>query len=59
MIKARRIELGVALRALLDKRLELKRVLHEGVEVWLETDAEGERNWATRRGGVGRDRRRR
>lgn len=45
MLKARHIELDVALRPLLDKRLEVKRVLLEGVEVWLETDAKGQGNW--------------
>lgn len=45
MLKVRHIELDVALRPLLDKRLEIKRVLLDGVEVWLETDAQGQGNW--------------
>jgi hypothetical protein len=45
MLKARHLELDVALRPLLDKRLEIRRVLLEGVEIWLETDPQGMGNW--------------
>ena len=45
MLSATRIELELALRPLLDRRLEVGSVLLAGVDVLLETDAEGAGNW--------------
>jgi uncharacterized protein involved in outer membrane biogenesis len=46
MVKARRLELVVALQPLLRKQFQINRVLLDGVEVWLETDPNGRGNWA-------------
>jgi uncharacterized protein involved in outer membrane biogenesis len=45
MLKAKQLELVVALRPLLSKQLQISRVLLDGVELWLETDAKGQGNW--------------
>ena len=49
MVKAKRLELVVALRPLLRKQLQVNRVLLDGVEVWLETDPNGRGNWVMKR----------
>jgi uncharacterized protein involved in outer membrane biogenesis len=45
MVKAKRLELVVALQPLLRKQLQISSVLLDGVEVWLETDPKGRGNW--------------
>ncbi|MDH4050298.1 MAG: AsmA family protein [Rubrivivax sp.] len=45
MLKARRLELVVALAPLLRRQLQIRRVELEGVELSLETDAHGQGNW--------------
>jgi uncharacterized protein involved in outer membrane biogenesis len=45
MLEARRLDLEVALRPLLSKRLEIRRIVFDGVSLWLETSADGRRNW--------------
>jgi uncharacterized protein involved in outer membrane biogenesis len=45
MLKAKQLELVVALRPLLSKQLQISSVLLDGVELWLETDAKGQGNW--------------
>jgi uncharacterized protein involved in outer membrane biogenesis len=45
MLAARRLDLEVALRPLLSKRLEIRRIAFDGVSLWLETSADGQRNW--------------
>ena len=45
MLKARHLDLEVALRPLLNRRLEVRRAVFEGVTLWLETSADGRRNW--------------
>jgi uncharacterized protein involved in outer membrane biogenesis len=48
MIKAAHLELDVALRPLFSRRLLIRRVVLDGVELWLETDAKGHGNWVMR-----------
>jgi uncharacterized protein involved in outer membrane biogenesis len=45
MLEARRLDLEVALQPLLSKRLEIRRVVFDGVALWLETSTDGRRNW--------------
>ena len=45
MLKAARIELSLAARPLLDRRLEVDSVRLQGIDVLLETDAQGGGNW--------------
>ena len=45
LLKAGRIELSLAIRPLLDRRLEVDSVLLQGIDVLLETDAQGAGNW--------------
>jgi uncharacterized protein involved in outer membrane biogenesis len=45
MVEARRLDLEVALRPLLSKRLEIRRAVLDGVTLWLETSADGRQNW--------------
>ena len=45
MVEARRLDLEVALRPLLSKRLEIRRAVLDGVTLWLETGADGRQNW--------------
>ncbi len=46
MLKLRRLELVVAVWPLLHKQLQIRRVVLDGVELWLETDAKGHGNWS-------------
>ncbi len=46
MLSVRKAALELALKPLMDGRVEVQRILIEGAEIWLELDEQGRGNWA-------------
>ncbi|MFY7867432.1 AsmA family protein [Roseateles sp.] len=46
MLSVRKAALELALKPLLDGRIEVQRILIEGADIWLEVDEQGRGNWA-------------